>query len=348
MTKKTQKSGDNSTNIQADSITVLQQGLSYDDVRSVALDVFKENFIKISGNANNVAENRCFQITDFFLTKLQNENPRGFKNAEDPDFQYSLFMVQKEYARNGDKELGDLLVNLLVDRSKQEQRDILQIVLNESLIIAPKLTRAQLAILAIVFVFKHTNKTGDFKGVDDLWEYFDLHIKPFVKDLVKNIVSFQHLQFSGCGSISEGIFNRLEDILGRTYQGLFLKGFDPEELEKRDVQLEEELRMTCFNDDKKIQIRALNIDDLSLKMKQLKIPDEKKTKIIELFNLNKMNKNEIKEKCIEGRSYMNDVFDIWSNSKMQMFNLTSVGIAIGHANVKRLVGEFANLSIWIN
>ena len=27
---------------------------------------------------------------------------------------------------------------------------------------------------------------------------------------------------------------------------------------------------------------------------------------------------------------------------------TSVGIAIGHANIKRLVGEFANLSIWIN
>jgi hypothetical protein len=27
---------------------------------------------------------------------------------------------------------------------------------------------------------------------------------------------------------------------------------------------------------------------------------------------------------------------------------SSVGIAIGHANIKRLVGEFANLSIWIN
>jgi hypothetical protein len=28
--------------------------------------------------------------------------------------------------------------------------------------------------------------------------------------------------------------------------------------------------------------------------------------------------------------------------------LTSVGISIGHANIKRLVGEFAKLSIWIN
>jgi len=33
---------------------------------------------------------------------------------------------------------------------------------------------------------------------------------------------------------------------------------------------------------------------------------------------------------------------------MKKFTLTSLGIAIGHANIKRLIGEFANLSIWIN
>jgi hypothetical protein len=48
------------------------------------------------------------------------------------------------------------------------------------------------------------------------------------------------------------------------------------------------------------------------------------------------------------RPYMASVFEIWSNSSMKSFTLTSVGIAIGHANVKRLVGEFANLSLWIN
>jgi hypothetical protein len=45
---------------------------------------------------------------------------------------------------------------------------------------------------------------------------------------------------------------------------------------------------------------------------------------------------------------MENVFDTWSDSQMKNFTLTSVGIAIGHANIKRLVGEFANLSIWIN
>lgn len=42
------------------------------------------------------------------------------------------------------------------------------------------------------------------------------------------------------------------------------------------------------------------------------------------------------------------LFETWSESAMKNFTLTSVGIAIGYANIKRLVGEFANLSIWIN
>jgi hypothetical protein len=45
---------------------------------------------------------------------------------------------------------------------------------------------------------------------------------------------------------------------------------------------------------------------------------------------------------------MSGLFETWSGSLMKNFTLTSVGIAIGHANIKRLIGEFANLSIWIN
>jgi uncharacterized protein YyaL (SSP411 family) len=73
-----------------------------------------------------------------------------------------------------------------------------------------------------------------------------------------------------------------------------------------------------------------------------------RAKISELFDVGKMNDTEIKEKCIAVRPYMSGLFETWSESAMKNFTLTSVGIAIGHANIKRLVGEFANLSIWIN
>ena len=138
--------------------------------------------------------------------------------------------------------------------------------------------------------------------------------------------------------------------MGTTYQGLFLKGFDAEEVEKKDVSIgiDQRFFVPCLNDRAKIQVRANSLESLTNNMDKQKIPEDDKGKIIALFNMNKMNDNEIKEKCIEIRPYMEKLFDIWSESSLQNFTLTSVGIAIGHANIKRLIGEFSDLSIWIN
>lgn len=142
----------------------------------------------------------------------------------------------------------------------------------------------------------------------------------------------------------------LENILGQTYQGLFLKGVEPEEIDKRDVSIgtDQNFFIPCLNDPQKLQVRANSKEILEKNMEQLKVPEEDRPKIIALFDLGKMNEEEIKEKCIEIRSYMAKVFEAWSDSDLKNFTLTSVGIAIGHANIKRLVGEFADLSIWIN
>lgn len=347
MSKQNQKGGDNSTNIQAGELTVIQ-GMTYPEVRQVALDVFKSNFYELAGEARNIASERAEEVTEEFLNKLQSENPEGFAKAQDPDFQYALYTVQKEYARTGDEDLGGLLVDLLVDRSKQDQRDILQIVLNESLSVAPKLTQDQLASLAVTFLFKYTQNFG-IGNHKQLGDHLDEMLKPFASNLSKKQACYQHLEFSGCGSISIGS-NTLENILGTTYQGLFLKGFDSDEIEKRKISIGNDPRffIPCLNDSNKLQVRANSTELLEQTMDKFGIPDEDKPKITALFNLGKMNEQEIKSKCIEIRPYMEGVFDVWSDSQLQNFSLTSVGLAIGHANIKRLVGEFANLAIWIN
>ena len=338
-----------STAIQAGgNVTVTNTGLTYAEVRDVALDVFKANFYELAGVAKDVAKSRAEEITEAFLLKLQQENPAGFEKSDDPDFQYSLYTVQKEYARNGDKELGDLLIDLLVDRSKQKQRDILQIVLNESLNTAPKLTESQLAVLAVIFLFRYTQNFG-VGNHQMLAEYFDKHVAPFTSKLVKNMTCYQHLEFTGCGSIGLGE-QTLEAILGTTYQGQFLKGFEEKEISDQGISigLDSRFFIPCLNSSSKFQIRANSKELLNNALEKNSISVEDRQKINGLFDFGKMSELEIKEKCIEIRPYMSDLFEIWSESAMKSFTLTSVGIAIGHANIKRLVGEFADLSVWIN
>ncbi|MDO8263522.1 MAG: hypothetical protein Q7T21_09865 [Gallionella sp.] len=347
MSKQDQQSGDNSTNIQANEI-VVHQGLSYSDVKQVALDVFRANFYELVGKAHEIAGARAAEITEDFLKKLQSENPSGFSKAEDPAFQRALFTVQQEYASTGDKDLGSLLVDLLVDRSKHEQRDILQIVLNESLSTAPKLTNDQLAVLAVIFLFKYTQNHGIGNHVM-LGQYFDRNVLPFADKLNKSDSCYQHLEYSGCGSIGMGEVG-LVQVMKIHYQGMFLKGFDAVEVSQKEISvgLDQRFFLPCLNDLTKYQVKATNKDGLNKLLDVHLIGQEDRTKIIALFDQGLMSDEEVINKCVSIRPYMEQVFSTWASSSMKNFTLTSVGIAIGHANIKRLVGEFADLSIWIN
>lgn len=345
---QSQDVGNSATAIQAGGSVTINVGVTSSEARAIALDVARATFYELTGAAKDTASIRVEEITDQVIKKLEKDFPAGLQKAKDPDFQYALFTVQKEYARNGDKDLGDLLVDLLVDRSKQDQRDILQIVLNESLSTAPKLTDTHLAALAVIFLFKYTQNYG--VGNHQIFgEYLDKHLLPFVSKLSKNQAGYQHLEFSGCGSIGFG-GNSLEDILGTSYQGQFLKGFDQSEIATRaiGVGLDSRFFNLCLNDLTKLQVKANSKEILERRLDAEGVSPEDRAKILELFDLGKMSESEIKEKLIAIRPYMTEVFDTWNNSPMQTFTLTSVGMAIGHANIKRLIGEFASLSIWIN
>lgn len=346
---QSQDVGDRATAIQAGgSVTVNNIGVSYSEAKSIAQDVFRANFYQLAGIAKDIAHERGEEITDLILRKLQDQNPIGLVRAGEPDFQYALFEVQKTYARNGDKDLGDLLVDLLVDRSRCEQRDILQIVLNESLVTAPKLTDSHLVALAILFLLKHS-QNNSIGNDEKLGEYLDKHLLPFASKVTTNPTCYQHLEFCGCGSVQLA-GRTLEDILGVRFLGLFSKGFDEAEISKRVLSIGTDPRffIPCINDPKKFQVRALNEIQLNSYLDQHSISPDEKAKIVELFLLNKMNENEINEKVIGVRPYMTEIFSKWRNSSLQNFTLTSVGIAIGHANIKRLIGNFTNLEEWIN
>lgn len=114
--------------IQAGNDVVVNQGLTYTEARSAALDVFRANFYELAGIARDIASQRASELTEQFLTKLQLDNPDALKRASSPDFQAALFTAQKEYAISGDEDLASVLVDLLVARSEQQQRNMLQIV----------------------------------------------------------------------------------------------------------------------------------------------------------------------------------------------------------------------------
>ena len=343
--KQIQKSGDSSVNIQVGQITA---GLTYEDTKTMLLDLFKSNFYQLAGIAEDTAKKRAEEITNQFLDELMKKNPKGLNSAREPDLQCALFTVQKEYAKSGDKDLGSILVDILVDRTKELNRNIKQIVLNESLETAPKLTKSQYSALSVIFILKYTKYTRMI-NLDEFTKYIDHVISPFVSDLVKNDTCYQHLEYAGAGTIGIGSV-RIEKVFLSQYPGLFVKGFKQKDisdlLEKEPRLLE--IISKCLRDPNLLQIRAIDEPTIHTIASQIGVDPSVINELIEVQKRHMMNEKEVKDYSVLAHPCIKDLYDVWDNSYMKSLSLTSVGIAIGHANIRRVTGDEYDLSIWIN
>lgn len=350
MTKKTNqksKSGDNSTTFQAETVNI-NQGLNYSEVKDIALDVFNSNFLQLSKEALNTAVQRVEEITNNFIERLKKDKPDSLESVNDPGFQSALYEVQKNYAKTGDKDMADVLVDILVDRVEHKERDLKQIVLDESINVIPKLTSSQLDTLTIIFLLKYSVNYG-VVNIDTLKQYLTNNIKPFTDNLSKENSLYQHLEFAGCGSISIGSKN-IEDIFKNTYRGLFYKGFTEDEFKKQVGEFKDfkGFIAKCLNDENKFQLNLINEEVLNQKITKENLNDDNTKKLKTLFNQHILSNKEIEEKLIEiGKPFLEVLFDVWKNSAMKNMSLTSVGIAIAQANYRRKTGQTLDLSIWI-
>lgn len=342
--KQVQKSGNSSVNIQAGQITV---GVNYEDAKAIFLDLFKSNFHQLSDIAKDTAQKRAEEITSEFLDELIKKNPEGLNSTREPDFQYALFTVQKEYAKSGDKDLGSILVDILVDRSKEVNRNLMQIVLNESLQTASKLTNDQYAALSVMFVLKYTrySRMLNFKEFSD---YIDRMLSPFVPELVKEAACYQHLEYAGCGTIRFALPG-LSAILLKNYPLLFVKPFSKEELADLFSQEPSLSTMITPSRNDNDQVEPYITDEAIIReiSRQSNIEDSTIDDFIASMRKHAMNAQEAKDYAIKAHPCMTILYDVWENSHVKDMALTSVGIAIANANIRRVLGNQLDLSIWI-
>lgn len=343
-----QEGGDSSTNLQGKNITI-NQGVSYTDAKEIALDVYKANFLQLSQEAADQARARAEELTDDFLIKLKEENENAVAEMSTPGMQAALYEAQKQYAKTGDKNLEGLLVDILVERASTPERNIHQIVLDESLTVASKLTTEQMDALTVNFLLSKT-KNQTLVNLEAISKFIDTDIIPFLSELSDTSSCYEHLEYVGCGSLM-GVsrIHPIEQLFRLHYPGLFSKGFDEERFTNEIGNPAEYggLIMKCFHYPNLYQFTAIDTEVLGNISEERKISEEVKNKMVALFNSTLMNNNEIKEYLVKTKPEIQTLFDLWANSSISNFSLTTVGIAIAHANYRRRTGVKLDLSIWV-
>lgn len=207
--KQSQRAGDHSTNVQAQQVEIHHhhhyQGLTPAEAQQVLAEaqrtlmgLFEENFLRLQASARRIAEERAREITETFLAELMERNPAGLECAQDPDMQAVLFTAQRDYARSGSEDLEQVLVNLLVQRTSAASNDLLRIVLNEAVAVAPKLTEDQLDTLSLILLFAHDVPFAtDLKTWDDVKSCLSTRVAPFIHPSLSSFALFSHLKYTG-------------------------------------------------------------------------------------------------------------------------------------------------------
>lgn len=340
------QAGEESTNIQhSRNVTVTNTqnyGVSYTDVKEIALDVFKNNFYQLSEEASNLALKRVEIFIEKVIEKLKSEKTSLLDSFKEPDMQYVIYNSQIAYARSGDENLSDVLIDLLVKRASITERSLKQIVLNESLEVAPKLTNNQLNLLSLLFLFKNAINPN-MKSLEFLDYYIKIFVSPFINGLSVKDIDFWHLEYAGCGKV-EGGKAQLDSIFLNKYSILFSKGFTLEQVEEKNVNKIEikDVLIPCLHDHTKYQFDRTKKEELTEKFGESNVSE-----LLELYEDTLMTDIEVEKFLKEFNKDLGLLIELWNSSHMKNMSLTSVGIALGNANIRRKTGRDIDISIWI-
>lgn len=340
MTQQKQSGGSGSTNIQ---VATVQVGLGYEDVRAIARDIFDQNFAALAQQAGDVAAERAESIRDEIVDRLARKGTSA-DNFSHVEKQVALLDAQKGFAMSGDEELKQVLVDAVLGLAGEPERSLKSIVLQESIKIIASLTPDQLRLLATIFVVRHVNFAGS-SSLPALLSEYQKHIDFSVGQLSVTQGALRHLEYLGCGKTSISSAS-LYAIASGDYPGLISKGylepelmaaFSPDPFPVAGV-------MRCLRDPGRLQIAAVNN----------RVVDEKSTGWTE--HQAAIAKLKLAENLIEEATFDAEVrsispeaaylADIWRDQHLDRFELTSVGIAIGHTYAVAH-GLTADLSIWL-
>lgn len=346
-----QKGQKNISANQINKIEINENTLSVSDVKEIAQTVYSENFYKLESIAKDKANKRKDEFLNLITNRISTLPSIYLNKFSEPYLQSSLFEAIKAYAKTGDKILKELLVSIIFSLVKEKTRTLKSIVFEESIFIAPKLTEYQFDILSLIFLILYSpNK--NIKNWKNFEFYLRKYIVPFIKSVTLNSTCYRHFEYVGCAFIRES-YKSIEDVLYFYYPGLFSAGFKKERFQDSvdknfKKYIEDDLIIPCYHNGSLFQINAVDNKDIIRKCKYLDLDDSIIFKIKKIQKEHLMNNKNIQKSVSKIDENFSNLFSLWDKSFIKYLELTSVGVAIGIANIERKIGESLDYSIWIN
>jgi hypothetical protein len=350
MTSQDQKAEKGSQAIQSGRDTIIHHGVSTEQIKEIVEITAAAQLQILTKVAEKVVNERFADFQKSLLSLAH--TPDGIRREAftDPDFIYLLGRAQHAYARSGDVQLRDTLVDLIARRSKEVDRTRLSLSLNEAVEIAAVLTKNEFAELSAVYLIRYTRNQG-INNLQAFANFLQHSFIPLLPDISREHSSYLYLEAQSCAKIENfSVFDLLQAFRSN-YAGVLVKGFDRAALESQLPEGKKNaldgLLMPCLNDPSKLQFCVLNRMVFEEKAASSGLEKGELTNAYNLFENTVLTQQEIIERLSPAVPDIELAFDLWTNTPLKNLTLTTVGIAIAHANLVHVAGFEADLAVWI-
>lgn len=350
--KQGQSVSENSTAIQASGDVNYHAGISSAQMVEIIESVQK--LVQVyTEQSKEIMEQRLASFRDGLVVEFS-ENGKGKTEAfSDPDFQGALLDAQKAVARSGDESLGNVLIDLVSQKSQCGARDRLSLTLNDAISKAGSLTNEDFDLLAFVFVFKNM-QLANIADVKALAERLEIFFGPLAATTAEGELAISYLESHGCLRTTVGGFGTFKsgfEILVQRYPGALTKGVTRKQLENI-FEAESPLwdsnlvQKSPFGDDLLLLFpgEAKMIDSAYEKSGRSERPGEK---YADLVRNHPMEAEEFFGAAMFYFDGTQQVVEKYDSSGARDAVLTSVGLALAHARLSKFEEFDVPLSIWV-
>jgi hypothetical protein len=193
-----QTGGDGSTNQQAVTINNHHNhyGPTETQIRQIQSEIFRENMTVLAGHVAEIVMARGTEFSERLIAEKLLPEPSLMAAFADPSMQIAAYEAQKCYAKSGDVKTADLLLDFLAARAEHPERNLQQIVIDESLAIVPKLTNGLLDILSALFLVNQG--LNGIHSFSELEEYLIAGLTPIIDNLIQVPENYNYLKYLNC------------------------------------------------------------------------------------------------------------------------------------------------------
>lgn len=200
---------DNSTVNQAyDSIYNISNnynGLQIKDVVPLVQALVKSELEVCKLQAENTVLHRFNEFTASLESELDKKVSDKISRFAEPAMQFAVREATVGYLKSGDPEEREALIDLLIERVKEEERTSKQFLIDEAIKVLPKLSRENLAVLTLI-TYEKLRVTGNIQALDNWIKCLNpiLDILPQI-----NRLDIEYLVQADC--VSSSIFEQNEN-----------------------------------------------------------------------------------------------------------------------------------------